>query len=1066
MADDREPGGQGELAWRIATAALDHRDDTRAEFVRRACGGDAQLLAEVGSLLQYSGDPRPLPSFRLDPAAAAASVPDRIGQYRIVRRIGQGGMGVVYEARQQSPARSVAVKVLRRSAVEERVRVRFEQEAAVLGRLQHPGIATVHEAGTFDLGDGLQPYLAMELVLGRSLTDFADAGRLDARRRLELMARVCDAVHHAHQRGVLHRDLKPDNVLVTADGQPKLVDFGIACVLEHDAAAHQHTMPGELLGTLAYMSPEQLTGRLEEHATTADVYALGVLAYRLLSGVLPHDVGGMPVAEAVRLVTATEPRPLGAVDPRLRGDIETIVGKAMHKDRDRRYASASELAADIRRHLADEPILARPPSTFYQLRKFARRNRTLVAGVASTALAVAAGAVAAAVMAVRASRQEALAVERAYRMGLLVARHEQQRGRWNAAQGVLDAAPERLRGFEWRHLRSELDNWDDELALPAPLAGPFAYTPDGTGLVCVLEDGTARRVDLGSGGLAVLPLTGTVTAMTRQPGGGTGTRVAFGMATGAVVVFDLATGQEVRRHPASGSAVREMAWRGALDELIVAGDRGANLVRPDGSRDELGTGGAHRFAVSPDGRWLVGTTRYSVWRRDLTTGESGMFRDLAEPTCIAFRPDSPSLYYGTIYRSVHELDPATLGRLDDRRQHTVDVADLRATPAGFVLCSRAGVVQVCDRSLQVLESFGRALPLSQLALRADGGQIVCADKEGTTLTVWDLPARPCLVLGPLAANVDHVCWSGDGTLLAAGARDTVVFDACSGERILIIPGCVPLAFSADGGHLLTTTGEADLVAGTLTPRNGTALDVLAARFLAARGGEPACGVRILATDRSGSRTAVWRRGRAVGLAAPGAEAAVDLTAGGGSVWGCRFDGTGRLLATASADRTVRIWDTRTHQQVGLIPASAHGDQAMSADFSPDGRRIVTGCRDRVVRLFDADTKELLLELLDHESHVACVAFSPDGTRIASGSGDATVRIWDTVPRHERRRAARAAAAGRQALAAHVDGTVGSSAGDLAAAAAAVRGDPSLSAGQRRIAGRILMRRHGAIEKGR
>ncbi len=339
-------------------------------------------------------------------------LPARIGPYRIVRLLGEGGMGRVYEAEQDQPRRSVALKVVKPGVATVEGIARFEREAQVLGRLQHPGIAAIYEAGTADTGMGPQPYFAMEYVRGRNLLDYADAQHLDTRARLELMARICDAVQHAHQKGVIHRDLKPGNVLVDESGQPKVLDFGLARVTEGDQAVTLRTDVGQLMGTIAYMSPEQVQAEPAEIDTRSDVYALGVVLYQLLSGRMPYAVDRRSVPETLRAIVEDDPTPLGSTQRALRGDIEAIVNRALEKERDRRYASAAEMAADLRRFLAEEPILARPPSTLYQLRKFARRNRVLVGGIVAVFVALALGLVVSLTQVYRATRAERLASAR------------------------------------------------------------------------------------------------------------------------------------------------------------------------------------------------------------------------------------------------------------------------------------------------------------------------------------------------------------------------------------------------------------------------------------------------------------------------------------------------------------------------------------------------------------------------------------------------------------------------------------------------------------------------------
>lgn len=320
-------------------------------------------------------------------------LPEKIGNYRILRLLGEGGMGSVFEAEQEHPRRTVALKVIRSGILSAEMLQRFERESQALARLHHPGIAQVYEAGAADYGWGTQPFFAMEFIEGAPLDRYAKLHNLDTRQRLSLMIRVCEAVEHAHRRGVIHRDLKPGNILVDESGQPKILDFGLARVTDSDVQVTRQTDMGQLLGTLAYMSPEQVLADPLAVDTRSDVYALGVILYELLAGKLPYTMS-RKLHEAVEAIREQDAAPLSAVSRLYRGDIETIVAKALEKDRERRYSSAAELAADLRRHLEDQPILAKPPSTAYQLGKFAKRNRALVVGVAAVFIVLVGGVLA------------------------------------------------------------------------------------------------------------------------------------------------------------------------------------------------------------------------------------------------------------------------------------------------------------------------------------------------------------------------------------------------------------------------------------------------------------------------------------------------------------------------------------------------------------------------------------------------------------------------------------------------------------------------------------------------
>ncbi|MEL6498178.1 MAG: tetratricopeptide repeat protein [Planctomycetota bacterium] len=323
----------------------------------------------------------------------------RVGTYRIVGELGRGGMGIVYEAEQEKPRRTVALKVLSDAGNLRGLARRFEREAEFLGRLQHRGIAQVYEAGTARAEDNSGratdvSFFAMELIRGKRIDAYCDEHSVDRSARLELFAKVCDAVQHAHEMGVIHRDLKPDNIFVDDDGEPKVLDFGIARITDSDVQATTvQTEVGQILGTVAYMSPEQVAGNPAAIDGRTDVYSLGVILFRLISGRMPLDITGKPIVEAARIVQHDEPTSLSTIDRSLRGDIETIALTALDKERDRRYQDPAALAADVRRFLNDEPLTARPASTLYQLKKFTRRNRALVGGVVASVTVLVAGVI-------------------------------------------------------------------------------------------------------------------------------------------------------------------------------------------------------------------------------------------------------------------------------------------------------------------------------------------------------------------------------------------------------------------------------------------------------------------------------------------------------------------------------------------------------------------------------------------------------------------------------------------------------------------------------------------------
>ena len=397
--------------------ALPIAGNDRRAFLDSHCGDDPELVKEVELLLAC--DERQPAGFLDTPVVAPAADPSAIkmgsvvaGRYKLLEQIGEGGMSLVYLAEQSQPVRrKVALKIVKPGMDSKQVLARFELERHVLALFNHPHVARVLDAGMTDNG---RPYFVMEHVEGLPLTRFCDEQRLTTNERLELFISVCDAVQHAHQKGIIHRDIKPGNILVALqDGKPlpKVIDFGIAKATGGELTERTlFTEQGQLIGTPEYMSPEQAEMSDLGIDTTTDIYSLGVVLYELLSGLLPFDPTELrakspteiqrtirnvePNRPSTRLGAAEAPAELiaqrGASDIRglqrqVSGDLDWIVMKAMEKQRTRRYASASELAADVRHHLALEPVLAGPPSLGYRMGKFARRNRTLVRASVSVA---------------------------------------------------------------------------------------------------------------------------------------------------------------------------------------------------------------------------------------------------------------------------------------------------------------------------------------------------------------------------------------------------------------------------------------------------------------------------------------------------------------------------------------------------------------------------------------------------------------------------------------------------------------------------------------------------------
>ncbi|HZL86950.1 MAG TPA: serine/threonine-protein kinase, partial [Pirellulaceae bacterium] len=407
----------------IFAAAL-HRGDAadRAALLDEACAGDAALRKRVESLLS---EHEQLGSFMEAPSVAATidqPATERpgtmIGPYKLLQQIGEGGMGVVYMAEQAEPVqRKVALKVIKPGMDTRQVIARFEAEKQALALMDHVNIARVLDAGTTPTG---RPYFVMELVHGVPITKYCDDNQFTPRQRLELFVPVCQAIQHAHQKGIIHRDIKPSNVMVTLyDGKPvpKVIDFGVAKATEQKLTERTlFTQYGTMVGTLEYMSPEQAEMSALGVDTRSDIYSLGVLLYELLTGSTPLTHKRMKeaaYAEILRMIKEVEPpkpstrlsdsgEALASISANrhtepakltklVRGELDWIVMKTLEKDRNRRYETAKDFAADVQRYLGDEPVQACPPSRWYRFRKFARRNKRPVLAATLVVLALVGG---------------------------------------------------------------------------------------------------------------------------------------------------------------------------------------------------------------------------------------------------------------------------------------------------------------------------------------------------------------------------------------------------------------------------------------------------------------------------------------------------------------------------------------------------------------------------------------------------------------------------------------------------------------------------------------------------
>ncbi len=371
---------------RLFEEAREHLPEHRDSFLLQACGDDSRLRDDVVLLLdgdeRAPGDFMKLPE--LDPSAEEGGgektldplIGQRVSQFRITGLLALGGMGTVYLAEQEQPKRTVALKVLREGLASPSMLRRFDHESQILARLRHPGIAQVYEAGTHKADGRSVPFFAMELIPdAQPITNYTHERGADTRERLRLFQQVCEAVQHGHQKGVIHRDLKPSNILVDTSGSVKIIDFGVARCTDSDlAVTTMHTDVGQLIGTLQYMSPEQCEADPLGIDTRSDVYSLGVVLYELLTGRLPYDVTQRAMHSAARVICEQPPDRPSTLDRNVKGNLETIVLKALEKDRNARYQSASDLGRDIEHYLSREPIEAAPPTVWTRYLRWVARH--------------------------------------------------------------------------------------------------------------------------------------------------------------------------------------------------------------------------------------------------------------------------------------------------------------------------------------------------------------------------------------------------------------------------------------------------------------------------------------------------------------------------------------------------------------------------------------------------------------------------------------------------------------------------------------------------------------------
>lgn len=866
----------------------------------------------------------------------------RLGDVTIVRLIAVGGMGRVYEGLQGMPCRSVAVKVIRPGLLSPEAMRRFQFEAQILGRLTHPAVARIYSMGVEPLGETLVPYFVMEYVEeAKSLTAYAADNALSIRDRVVLFGEACRAVAHGHAKGVIHRDLKPGNILVDAHGQVKVIDFGVARNTDGDIArTTMHTDAGQIVGTLCYMAPEQFHDSAATIDVRADVYTLGVVLYELLTGRLPYEIQGCPIYEVARVVKEVEPRSPSAIVPSLRGDAATIVGKCLEKERAHRYATAADLEADVARFLRGEPLAARPPGVVDSLRRLTRRHRLAAAAATGVVAAFVVAFIGISLFAIRAERLRE-AAERERTRADAEAETSRQRlciANLRSLQAALDAGNLRVARqlfsentalvaqpmpLEMRVFGGALD---DALQVITPRRGAvaaLAYAPDGGAL-----------------GAAVTPALKTFVAADARA-------VADVNMAKPEVVFFSASGVPYRpletlaaewvgpwleragRPPGVARRVDRSSPRLAVTadgtRIVMQREDGRVSIIDAASGSEVAELAEHRgrvlaVAVSPDGRRAAiqaidGTLRLWDGQSGACLGRCGRRGEAVGP--FLFSPDGSRL--ASVVSRPGNTEEVQIFAADDGRL------------SGTGLRKKA---RAASRSIITFSPDGTRLA----GTLPDGGVTIWSTADGAVLaSTQDHPV-----------DITALCWSPDGRWLVSGAVN---------------------------GHLHVRDGVTGALSRQLLAHDA---DVLALAFHP--DGET------LASGSQDGTIRTWPLTAPVPLAA--------LTAGAGLA-AATFSADGRQVAVVPRDAAdVEIWDVPAVRRSRVLP-DAVGPVAGLA-FSPDGRLLATTARQPVgdIVIHDVRTGDKVATLAGNGKPAGTVAFCPAGQRVLAAAQEGDVIVWN------------------------------------------------------------------------
>ena len=1002
-------------------AAGDRPDDPGA--------GSADTEVAPGSLGQAPalgiGDPTE-PERPRDDVPAPDELPRWFGDYELVELIAAGGMGIVYKARQQSLKRVVAVKMIRLGLLAGTSDLRrFQLEAEAAAKLDHPHIIPIYEVGTL----GELPFFSMKLMDGGSLESLVGRSADDPRAAAGLLVSVAEAVHHAHQHGILHRDLKPANVLLDAEGRPYVSDFGLARSLEGESSL---TQSGTILGTPSFIAPEQATGGRAKATTAADVYSLGAILYTMITGRPPFQAA-TPL-ETLRRVIDEEPPAPRVLNPKVDRDLEAICLKCLRKDPRDRYSSAHALADDLRRYLDGRSIQVRRTTAAERAWRWSRRNRAVAGMTVAFLLALLSGLVGVTTQWIRAEDHAAKEVKarRAAENAQEQTRRYLYVARMNLAQQASETAQTRrllevlnpyrpgtdqahLRGFEWYYWWRTCHLYRSSLVGHAGTVYSVAFDPRSGALASGGADGQVQIWDPATGQLRfTLPGDGDeVQSLAFSPDG----RVlasGSGEKNSNIRIWDFGTGALRATLKVNAGDVTTLAFSPTGAILAAAlGNRTIQLwdVATGQPRTTLqgDAGLVPAVAFSPDGNVLASSSEdFTIKFWDLATGalRSTLKGHTDLVYSVAFSPDGATLASGGDDLDVRLWNVATGRPKAKLSGHTNNIRVVQFSPDGTTLASAGddGTVRLWDLVTGTAKATlkGHINTVQSLAFSPDGATLASSGYDGT-IKLWTLATiQPESSLSGHKDAIFTVAISPDDSTLASASLDGMIklWDLANGRlRTTLESGarkirCV--VFSPDGAILASAHADGAVrLWDRATGQPGSTLKGHASAILALAFSPDGATLASVSYDKT---VKLWARATGAlkaTLLAPGSVAAaeplVDFSLYGAAV---AFSPDGATLASSNTDRLVTLWDLATGKPRTTLQGQARMPFALA--FSPDGTTLASAGSGQDVELWDTATGKHQNTLKAHLAWVRSVAFSPDGTTLASASDDRTVVLWDVL----------------------------------------------------------------------